>query len=178
MTNNCRSWLWLSLLTGCVALAGCNPSSSGGDDPGEVVVEDPVDPNAPLVRARLPDRSIGPGDTFEIEISFDNFPPTEGGGISLQFDPALLRVNRVDFGADWNFVIDPGVIDNAAGEVRDILFSSFDHPGGASLIATLNVTALANGSGDIRLAESTRNPFAGSGSRIRIRFLDAEVAVE
>ena len=90
----------------------------------------------------------------------------------------MLRVNSVDFGPDWNFVIDPGMIDNAKGEVRDILFSSFDHPGGTSVIATLNLTAVREGNGDIRVSESTKNPFAGSGSRIRVRFLGGEIEVD
>ena len=65
------------------------------------------------------------GKTFDAEIVITGFPGTEGGGISLMFDPDLLRVLSVTLNsAVWNFVNQPGDIDNANGVISDLLFSS------------------------------------------------------
>lgn len=164
-------------------LVACDGSSSGG---GESDIDDAIeeienisqfDPAAPFVRARQSVEELSPGDSFTIEIGSDNFPGNQGGGITIRFDADVLRIDSVSVDPVWDFAVSAGEIDNAAGEVRDIMFSSFDHPGGASGILTLNATALSRGVSDLVVVESAKNPFAGGGRRFDVQFVDGRVEV-
>jgi len=118
------------------------------------------------------------GKTFTTEIVISGFPATEGGGISLTFDPGVLQVLSVTMNsAVWNFATQPGVIDNANGVITDLWFSSFSGVTGDASVATVRFKALAQGSSTLAMAELSTSPFASAGERVSPGFASSSVSV-
>lgn len=113
---------------------------------GGVVLADTVDFN-PNVSGVAP--KIFVGDMFSVDIVGD-FTELAGGVIDLGFDSAILRVDSVDIDPYWDFFPDGG--GPAVGNVwPDIGFDVFgnDPATGTFTIATINLTALAEGSSSL-----------------------------
>lgn len=154
MTNR---WLWTTLLL-ITALT--------------VQAEPTVDFSSDNIQTRI-------GKTFTTDIVITDFPKTEGGGISLIFNPNVLQVQSITLnGADWNFVNQQGVIDNVNGVISDILFSSFSGVTGDAVVATVNFKARAQGQSALTMTESQLNPFASSGQRIMPDFQIGNITVK
>jgi len=118
------------------------------------------------------------GKIFTTDIVITGFPLTEGGGVSLVYDPNSLRVLGVTLNSGvWDFVNHPGVTDNANGVISDILFSSYNGVSGDAIIATVSFKALTIGESTLTLAESSANPFAGAGQRIAPSFTSSNVSI-
>ena len=126
------------------------------------------------------DRSVKSriGKAFTLDVLMSDFPMTEGGGLVLHYNPALVQVNSVVVDSSvWEFVNREGDIDNAGGEVSSILFSSFQGVTGDAKIATIEFQAISKGRGIIRLEESGDNPFAGDGQGIAATFTPTLVRI-
>lgn len=122
---------------------------------------------------------IQPGNSMEIDITINNFPDTEGGGVNIKYDPELLQVKSITINdTAWDFINQPGNIDNEKGVVSDILVSSYKGISGNRVIATLEIMGNNTGDGNITLEESTLNPFAGGGNKLAVKFLNSEVNVK
>lgn len=170
--------LKIALIAACLmGLSACDQSSSGKSDNGDDNSTTAVDPNAPVVRSKIPQVALRPGDVAEIVVNVDKLPPVEGGGISLRFDPTVIQVDRVELDPAWNFANQLGVIDNTTGEISDILFTSFSSPSGEQKIASLHVTVVAAGTTEIVISESGKNPFAGGGNAVNVVFEDNRLEV-
>ena len=118
------------------------------------------------------------GNTFTLDVLMTDFPTTEGGGLVLYFDPALLQVTGVTVDSSvWTFVNKDGDIDNAGGVVSSILFSSYRGITGDAKIATIEFQATHKGKGNITLEESSDNPFASYGQNINVTFTPAKVRI-
>jgi hypothetical protein len=109
---------------------------------GGVALADTVDfnPNTSVV---------GVGDSFSVDIVGD-FTELAGGVIDLGFDSAALQVDSVDIDPYWDFLPDGG--GPAVGNVwSDISFDVFGNvpATGTFTIATINLTALAEGSSSL-----------------------------
>jgi len=118
------------------------------------------------------------GNTFTLDVLMSDFPVTEGGGLVLNFDPALLQVTSVSVDSGvWEFVNNDGEIDNAGGVVSSILFSSYRGVAGDAKIATIEFQATQKGKGNITLDESLDNPFASNGQNINVTFTPAKVLI-
>lgn len=123
------------------------------------------------IKARL-------GETVAVDIVMTGFPPTEGGGVTLAFDPAVVQVVGVQMNAaDWTFATRDGVIDNDNGRVEDLLFSSYSGVSGDALVATVTLQAIGTGRSRLELVESGLNPFASGGARLTVDFGDAVIGV-
>lgn len=118
------------------------------------------------------------GSTVSVDVLMSGAPNTEGGGIDVQFDPDLMQVNSVAVdGNTWTFVNQNGDIDNAAGTVTGIIFSSYNGVSGDARIATLELEFTGKGKGEIVLSESDVNPFASNGGLLAVDFTPTEVRV-
>lgn len=116
------------------------------------------------------------GNTYRIQIMMQGFPVTEGGGVSLEFNPAMLQVANVQVdNATWGFVNRNGEIDNDSGKVSDIVFSDFSGVSGTAAIATVEVKPLKPGRSLLKLSPSMLNPFASGGEPIEVTLGSAQV---
>jgi hypothetical protein len=124
------------------------------------------------------DSGLGLHRTLAVNIvgrSFDKI--TEGGGVSLQFNPLLVRVVSVTVDANtWEFFTQNGTINNTAGRVDDILFASFAGRSGDFPIATVNFETLALGTTQLSLTESALNPFASGGQPLPVTFQPGSIS--
>jgi len=118
------------------------------------------------------------GDTFVLNVRMSDFPLSEGGGITLRFDPSVVQVSEVTIDSGvWDFVNEPGSIDNAGGSVADILFSSYKGVAGDARIATITFTAIHSGKSKVTIEESSFNPFSSDGNRVTVNFNKIDVHV-
>ena len=118
------------------------------------------------------------GNTFTLDVLMSGFSTTEGGGLDLSFDSSLLQVNSVTVdGGVWTFVNKDGDIDNAAGTVTGILFSSYQGVTGNARIATVEFKAINKGRTRIKFKESASNPFASNGQNIDVTFTPTKIRI-
>jgi len=98
-----------------------------------------------------------------------DFPLSEGGGVTLRFDPTVIQVDEIIVNSEpWDFVCVPGVIKNEEGVVSDLLFSSYKGVSGDALIATVSFTALNAGKSVIAIEESFVNPFSSDRGKVKV----------
>lgn len=124
--------------------------------------------------------SVEVGAAFSVDIIGQGFAESvDGGGLSFSFDAALLQVTGVSVDTTtWDFLNDPGTIDNATGLVSEIQFGAlFSAVTGNFPIATVAFQALAAGVTSLGLSASTLNPFASDGEPILVEMLDGSVDV-
>jgi hypothetical protein len=118
------------------------------------------------------------GNTFTLDVLMSDFPTTEGGGLVLNYDSALLQVNSVVVDSSvWGFVNRVGDTDNVRGQVSGILFSSFQGVTGDAKIATIEFQAINRGRGIIRLEKSVENPFASNGQNIDVTLMPTRIGI-
>lgn len=118
------------------------------------------------------------GEAIAVDIVMTGFPTTEGGGVTLEFNPDVIRIISVQLNeVAWNFVRREGVVDNEAGQVKDLLFSSFSGVSGAAVIATVTLEGLKKGRSQLKLVESSLNPFASGGQSLDVTFRKSVVRV-
>ena len=146
--------------------ASCGQGADQGSSDQQQTVRD--NNTGPVVSSRYAGTPLVVGDRFEMEISMDNFPVSEGGGVSLKFNPAVLKIEKVDQEFHWDLAYQPGTIDNAGGEVSDIMISSFNGNSGSVTFATIHAKAVGSGTSSIDLIESVKNPFAASGKQVPV----------
>ena len=118
------------------------------------------------------------GTTYVLDIMMSDFPVSEGGGVILRFDPSVIQVSGVTIDTQfWDFVNEPGSIDNTGGSVADVLFSSYKGVSGDARIATITFTAIKAGKSEIAIEESAINPFSSNGNRVTVNFNNVGVRV-
>jgi hypothetical protein len=119
------------------------------------------------------------GETFLLNLVGRGFVSNlDGGGVSLEYDPAILHVTDVVVNGDiWNFFTSNGVINNANGLVEDLRFNAFRDVTGDFQIATLDYIAKSVGTTNLGLSETLINPFASGGSVLAVDLVDASVSV-
>ena len=118
------------------------------------------------------------GEAFSLDVVMHDFPNTEGGGVNLLFNPDVLQVNAVTINGDaWDFENRSGEIDNSAGSVSDILFTSYKGVAGEAKVATVEFHAIGRGKTTLYLSESETNPFAAGGERVSVEYGTASVRV-
>lgn len=133
----------------------------------------PINPAIPASGQIASSRQAGAaavGETFEVSLHGRGFvKTTEGGGLDLSFNPKLVEVVKVSVDAGiWEFLSSGGEIDNRAGTVKGISFASFAGRTGDFPIASVTFRSKAAGDSKLRVSESTINPFASGGQRIRV----------
>jgi hypothetical protein len=114
--------------------------------------------------------SVEVGSTFSVMVNGVGFTDNVvGGGFNLSFNPLVLSLNSVSINtAVWEFASSGGLIDNPSGTLVDVYFNSNQAvlPTGNFPIATLNFSALAEGSSALTLAASPDFPFANDNIEI------------
>lgn len=134
---------------------------------------------AATVRFEPSSQVVNLGDVFSMDIVGEDFTSiTEGGGLNLSFDPAVLKVNSVALdSATWEFLTNTGSINNIGGTVNDMVFASFSGQSGNFDIGTVFFTALSLGTSNLGLTPSPVNPFAGGGVLLPVTLTDGQVSV-
>ena len=118
------------------------------------------------------------GSVVSVDLVMSDFTMTEGGGIDIHYDSALVQINSVVVdGATWTFVSRDGDINNTDGAVSDILFSSYQGVSGNAKIATIELEFVGKGRGDINLSEAASNPFASNGEQLAVTFSSTKIHV-
>ena len=114
--------------------------------------------------------TVDPGASFAVQVRGVGFTDNVvGGGFNFSFNPLVVSLSSVVVNtAVWEFVSSPGTINNAAGTLVDVFFNSnrLVLPTGNFDIATLNFTAIGEGSSALTLAASPDFPFANDNIEI------------
>jgi len=120
--------------------------------------------------------SVEDGEQFTLQVLANDFSTSEGGAITLYFNPELLQVTSINVDSSvWDFVSKNGQIDNAKGSISDILFSSYKGVTGDAVIATIEFKAVNSGSSNVTIEESAANPFASNGEAMTVTFVTTNV---
>lgn len=118
------------------------------------------------------------GATVSVDLLMSDFSMTEGGGVEMHYNPALVRINSIIVdGSTWNFARHDGDINNTDGSVSGILFSNYRGVSGDAKIATIELEFIRKGRGKIRLSESDSNPFASNGEQMAVTFNPTKIRV-
>ena len=103
------------------------------------------------------------GQTVVVEVRGQGFSDfVVGGGFDLAFDPTVLSLSSVEIDtAEWEFITNPGSIDNSAGTLTAVWFNAFADPlpTGNFPIATLRFDAVAPGMATLNLLANADFPF-------------------
>ena len=149
-------------------------SQSNINDPDSVVTTS----SKPTVALSSEQVNAVVGDVFTVDIAMSNFPTSEGGGVTVNFDASMLNVTDVTINkGSWNFVNKVGSIDNNTGVISDILFSSYQGVAGDSQIATITFSAIASGNSQVVLQGSSINPFSSNGSVITANYTATNILI-
>ena len=162
------------LLLSSILLLSCSESDtqSLNSDSGTTLS------SRPTVSLTSEQVSADVGDVFTLDITMSHFPTSEGGGVTVHFNPDMLNVSNVVINSEvWNFVNKAGTIDNNAGTVSDILFSSFSGISEDSSVATMTFNAISGGNSQISMTTSAINPFSSNGSEIATNFVQTNVQI-
>jgi hypothetical protein len=139
--------------------------------------QDPPAARGPAVGFTTGQLEVEAGDVFSLDVRLENFPLSEGGGITVRFNQDVVRVIDVVIDSAWNFAASDGDIDNPSGVISDILVSSYQGVEGEAAVATIRMQAIAPGSSNIILSESQINPFAAQGAKVGPALVGALVTV-
>jgi hypothetical protein len=137
----------IKTLAAALTLAGVATAASAAG----TLVFSPVDSDAAV------------GETVVVEVRGQGFSDfVVGGGFDLAFDPAVLSLSSVQIDtAEWEFITNPGTIDNSAGTLTAVWFNAFADPlpTGSFPIATLRFDAVAPGTATLNLLANAGFPF-------------------
>ncbi|MEQ6340599.1 MAG: cohesin domain-containing protein [Gammaproteobacteria bacterium] len=126
--------------------------------------------NAASVDFNPTPKIVNVGDSFSIDLEGHSFVDVlDGGGINLDFNPAIIHVTGVTINPLWEFSPSPGTIDNVGGHVSNIQFNSFaSNPKGDFPIGSIQLSAVGMGASPLILREDVTNPFASGGSLVSV----------
>lgn len=106
------------------------------------------------------------GDTVLLSVSLSDAPEIHGGGLNISFNPAVIQAQSVVIDSVWKFANRTGVINNAAGNISDILFSNFNTVSGELGVALIQLTVVGDGDSALSVNESAKNPFSDADGQI------------
>jgi hypothetical protein len=89
---------------------------------------------------------------------------TDGGGLTISFDPTILQAISVSLDATWNFFTATGTIDNTLGTITGIEFATSGTPAAAFTVGTITFAPKTNsviGSSILGLSEYTTGATGG-----------------
>lgn len=126
--------------------------------------------NAASVDFNPTPKIVNVGDSFSIDLEGHSFVDVlDGGGLNLDFNPAVIHVTGVTINPLWEFLPSPGTIDNVGGHVSHIQFNTFaSNPKGDFPIASIQFSAIAMGSSPLTLHEDLDNPFGSGGLPVSV----------
>lgn len=174
-----KSFSVTAVLLSSLFLISCNQTSdqqADGSTITQVTPETVSTKSGSYVAMSNANVSVEDGDQFTLQVLANDFATSEGGGITLHFNPGLLQVISVNVDSSvWDFINKNGQIDNANGNISDILFSSYKGVSGDAVIATIEFKAINSGSSNVTIEESEANPFASNGEAMTVTFVTTNV---
>ena len=163
------------ILLASLLLVSCNDSTDSSANNNNDVVTRSSGPTVSLSAEQVEAKQ---GETLTLDLNMTEFPLSEGGGVSVQFDASMLSVSNVTINSGvWDFVNKVGSIDNDTGIINDILFSSYDGVSGDSNIASITFNVIGSGSSQISLQRSLINPFSSNGGKIVTKFINTSIQI-
>ena len=122
---------------------------------------------------------LAEGGELVVELKLVDFPVTEGGGVTLSFNPDVLNVTAVQVDeSTWSLSTLKGVVDNQAGTLTNLVFARFPGISGDLPVATIIFQAVGKGKSELVLSGSELNPFASAGDKVEVVFKSAKIAVK
>ena len=122
---------------------------------------------APTINVAPNQASYQPGDTVLLAVSLSESPKIHGGGLNVRFNPGVLQAQSVVVDAAvWRFASKPGVINNTAGGISEILFSSFTPVEGDLGVAIIQMAVVGLGDSGFSVTTSEKNPFVDANAQI------------
>lgn len=107
--------------------------------------------------------SVNESDTFSLTIMGSAFPEIVGGGLNLDFDPAVVQIDSVAINTTvFDFYTAEGSLDNLVGTLTDTSFNTFAGVSGSFDIMTIGFTAVGAGVSTLMLSESSIAVFSDS----------------
>jgi len=159
-----------AVILSTLALASCGNSSDGQASNAVDVKYDSV------VSLSSNKVLISDGDFFALDVTASDLSASEGGSVTLKFNPALVQVSSVNVNNSvWSFVNQNGTIDNVNGTISDIVFSSYQGVSGDAILATVEFQSVSKGTSSIVVTASDVNPFASNGEVLNVLFETANV---
>ncbi len=107
------------------------------------------------------------GNSFSVQVRGTGFADTViGGGFGFTYNPAVINLASISINRTvWEFAAGAGLHDPASGTVSDVFFASFNGvppSAGGFDIATLNFTAVADGTSALTLTPSIDFPWVNT----------------
>ncbi len=107
------------------------------------------------------------GNSFSVQVRGTGFADTViGGGFGFSYNPAVINLASISINRTvWEFAAGTGLHDPASGTVSDVFFASFNGvlpSSGGFDIATLNFTAVADGTSALTLRPSIDFPWVNT----------------
>ena len=104
--------------------------------------------------------TVSPGDNFTLTVQGSDFPGIMGGGLNFDFDSSILQINQVTINQSvFEFYIGNGIeegeLDHASGMLSNTAFNTFAGAAGNFDIMTIYFTALAEGTSQLSISESS-----------------------
>jgi hypothetical protein len=106
------------------------------------------------------------GDTILLSVSLSESPPIHGGGLNIAFNPNVIQAQSVVIDSTWSFASRPGIINNAAGSIGDILFASFNTVEGELGVAIIQLAVVGDGDSALSVTKSAKNPFSDADGQV------------
>lgn len=168
-----------SIMLSSILLASCTDATDNQSQNNATIQDSIVTKSSgPTVALSSKNVNAAIGDTFALDINMSNFPTSEGGGVTVQFDASMLNVTDVSINANaWDFVNKIESIDNDSGLISNILFSSFTGVSEDNVIATITFSAISTGNSQISLEASSINPFSSNGEKVAASFVDTNIEI-
>lgn len=122
------------------------------------------------------------GPSFTIDLVGTGFTSsTDGGSVSISFDPTILQVVSVVLSPTWNFYGDTGVVSNALGTITGIEFATLGTPPASFTVGTITFAAVAAGSSALGVEEyldGVLGGFAVAGNAQAVSFVNGNLQVQ
>lgn len=151
-----------------------NTNITSFDDTPTVATDTAI--TGPYVALSKSDVNVYKGEDFTLDVMVNDFATSEGGSVTLLFDPTSVQVTNVNVDSSvWDFVNKDGQINNVGGTVSDIVFSSYKGVSGTAKVATIGFKSIESGTTEITLMESSANPFASNGQIMAVSFKSTTV---
>lgn len=104
------------------------------------------------------------GGNFTLDLVGTGFTEsTDGGAVSIAFDPAVVSIVSVSLDPIWDAFTALGTIDNGAGTITGIEFATFATPAASFLVGTITFAPVGSGTTSLTITEFTTGALGGFG---------------
>jgi hypothetical protein len=118
---------------------------------------------APALTVTPATQQVQLGDVFSVDVMASGFADAVvGGGFDFSYDTAVLSLQGVSFGPEWDpLASNAGTHDATTGAISGLFFNTFTgSPAGSFLTATLSFRAIGLGTSALTVTANPLFPFA------------------